>query len=561
MATRMLNGKFLVLGIALACYFMTCTVEAQEATSVSSSASRQQMRLLRKNAAKRRRRIIFNNDGDDVAMHCKEATPAALLRVRTTGLLNTQVDTIIYNTAYCFGNFLHRTKIGTPFTNQEGWHVNNKVGAFLEQGTDSLEIVVDYCRKNDMEIFWSMRMNDIHDGQPSPEAARMFPQFKKDHPELLMGSKKNQPKIDYWTSVDYSHQKIRDMSFLFIQEVCENYDVDGIELDFFRHMPYFKSVAMRQDATQDDLDKMTRLLRRVRQMADRVGRKRGRPILIAVRVPDSVDYCRASGFDIVRWMKEDLIDLLMVSGYFRLNPWETSVKLGHKYGVPVYPCLSDVRRRDVQAATLRRTVECLRGRAAEALDSGADGVYLFNLWDIGSPVWNEIGTPRTLATVEKVYTTGARTQSAANRFLAGGSRFIKRATLSPAKPRKLKPGQSENVTLRVAENFQEAKRQGRVPSYKLMLRFNKQPQVRDISVQLNNELLTGVSKSGDWIKTLKPLSGIIPPTLNANSSVWVEYAVTPKFLRQGANAISVTLKAEGQTELVLEDLLLRSVTK
>jgi len=42
--------------------------------------------------------------------------------------------------------------------------------------------------------------------------------------------------------------------------------------------------------------------------------------------------CRANGFDIVRWMKEDLIDLLMVSGYFRLNPWETSVKLGHKYG-------------------------------------------------------------------------------------------------------------------------------------------------------------------------------------------------------------------------------------
>lgn len=42
-------------------------------------------------------------------------------------------------------------------------------------------------------------------------------------------------------------------------------------------------------------------------------------MIVAVRVPDSVEYCRARGFDIERWLFEGLVDLLIATCYFQLN--------------------------------------------------------------------------------------------------------------------------------------------------------------------------------------------------------------------------------------------------
>ncbi len=70
---------------------------------------------------------------------------------------------------------------------------------------------------------------------------------------------------------------------------------------------------------------------------------RGRPILVAMRLPDSAEYCRAIGLDLERWLADDLLDLYIPCSYFQLNDWEYSIALGHKYGVKVYPSLDDVR--------------------------------------------------------------------------------------------------------------------------------------------------------------------------------------------------------------------------
>ena len=60
-----------------------------------------------------------------------------------------------------------------------------------------------------------------------------------------------------------------------------------------------------------------------RRMTEEAGLARGRPILVAMRVPDSVDYCRDMGFDLPRWLEEGLVDLLVTTCYFQLNPWST----------------------------------------------------------------------------------------------------------------------------------------------------------------------------------------------------------------------------------------------
>ena len=52
-----------------------------------------------------------------------------------------------------------------------------------------------------------------------------------------------------WSAVDYTHQEIRELAYRILEEACENYEVDGIELDFNREPYVFRSVALGGAAT------------------------------------------------------------------------------------------------------------------------------------------------------------------------------------------------------------------------------------------------------------------------------------------------------------------------
>ena len=331
--------------------------------------------------------------------------------------------------------------------------------------------------------------------------------------------------------MDFNHKGVRDLAVKLIEEVCENYDVDGIEMDFFRHPIYLKNPAWGKDATQAELDKMTSMARRVRKVTERVGLKRGRPILVGVRVPDSVDYCKAMGIDTVRWLEEDLVDILAVTGYFRLNPWEVSVELGHKYGVPVYPCLSETRLRDREAKRARASLAAYRARATNVWHAGADGVYMFNSFNPRSALWRQLGDPRALETLDKVYTTGARGVHVINTWMHNGEkRFLNRRVLSPERPTPLKPGKAASVELRVG------KRPGQKPTPEVVLRVRVK-QLADpaeLAVHLNGKPLHRAVKTG----------------------VWLDYSVSPSLVKKGVNRFEITLEPGSAATAILQDLTL-----
>ena len=516
---------------ALLTMILPCSAPA--ADGAARIANQEELKQQRKKAAHRRRRIIFNNDGDD-ALRCKEPTVESFLEERTSALLGTHVDTIFYSTTQSLGMHSHNTKVAEVLLSKEKpWLARNWTREFIDQGTDNLKMMVDFCHKNHIEIFFSMRMNDTHDAS-STYGHCFLPQWKKDHPQWLLGSLGSRRRHGAHTAADYGRQEVRDITFNVYQEVCQNYDVDGIELDFFRHTFFFKRHSMGQDCGLQERDMMTGLLRRIRKMTETVGSKRGRPILVAVRVPDSVGYCAAIGLDIVRWMEDDLVDILVPSGYFRLNPWEVSVQLGHKYGVAVYPCLSESRIRDPEARKVRASLECYRGRAMNVWDSDADGVYLFNLFNPRLPHWSELGDPKVLETLDKVYCTGARAVGYAGRSLTNGMRFLNRQVVSPERPMPLTPGKPATVELRVGQHVGKKDAQGIVPDVKLRLRIRELANPGDLSVKLNDEALTGATKSDDWL----------------------EYPVSPTLVAKGANRFEIVLKAGSVTKPTVEDLLL-----
>ncbi|MBU0606835.1 MAG: hypothetical protein KKI08_03065, partial [Armatimonadetes bacterium] len=243
------------------------------------------LRAMRREAAHRPRRMVFNNDGDDVIYTRKEPTPEALLALRTTPLLGSQVDSIFYSNSMCFGDALHNSKVFTPFVSREDLCKDNGMPDYLRVGLDPIKVMADFCHTNGIEIFWDMRMNDTHDAGLTGYGPIMLPQLKKDHPEYLVGAPDKQPPHGTWSSVNYAVPEVRDLCYRFFEEVCQKFDVDGVEMDFFRHACFFKSVAWGGEASDEERDMMTDLVRRIRAMTEREGMRRGRPILIAIRVP------------------------------------------------------------------------------------------------------------------------------------------------------------------------------------------------------------------------------------------------------------------------------------
>jgi len=517
------------------------TTNAGAAPPGAMPKDRSELRRMREAAAQRQRRVIYNDDGDDalVANGLGEpglSTRAAFLAGRIAGIEGTQCDAVFYCAHQCFGKCLYNTKVGDVYSRTD--HVGHEVGftknvipPLIQEGTDPLEVVVDHCHAHGIEAFWSMRVNDTHDAGSSWASPHQFSQFKKDHPDCLMGTKEKRPRHGGWTAVDYTLPEVRDFAFRIVEEVCRNYDIDGIEFDFFRHPVLFKRHAWGEPVTQTELDMMTELIRRVRAMTEDVALEQGRrPILVAVRAPDSLEVCRYIGLDLERWLKEDLVDILVSSGYFRLNPWEASVDLGRKYGAPVYACLSETRIRDQESAAPRRTLEAYRGRAANAWHSGVDGIYLFNYFHPESALWRELGGLDTLAPLDKVYTTATRGLGNLRAYVADAPRFLNRPILNPDHPRRLEPGAVASVGLLVGEALAREP----APRVMLQLRIKGLPSADAVSVAFNGTALGAGAKSADWL----------------------DYAVDADRVNHGVNEIAVTLARGVQATPVWDDLLL-----
>ena len=253
------------------------------------------------------------------------------------------------------------------------------------------------------------------------------------------------------------------------------------------------------------------------------------------------------GIDIERWLREGLVDMLATSGLFRLNDWQYSIQLGHKYGVLVYPCLSNSWIREEYSGKVRQSVECYRGRAMNAWSSGADGVYLFNFDEQNSPILNEIGEPETLERLDKVYCTAARSLAPAKTWLNKvWARFLNRPWWSPQNPLPLREGEVIIFYLDVGEDISENIAKGLVPNVKLLLLLQNVPGAKELTVVLNDHELVNNSSPTEQITSSSEIK----------ADEWYEYNVDPSIVIKGANRIKLTLWECGAKNPTLADVLL-----
>lgn len=403
----------------------SCKPEAKKIKPISDIGK---YREIRNEFLNRSRPVIHNNDGCDAYVfplkvntdYFNQPRPRNVsgslvdyefsipnfLNLRSAGLKGSDVSTISYCTLSSgFGQFTHNTKVGEflTLTHQRPGR-KNVVPEFVKLGTDPLEVSSQFAHENGYEFFWSNRINDTHDAGHRPDKPyERWSKLKTGHPEYLFGSPGEKLPHGRWSSVDFNHQEIRDLCVQYYTEVCENYDVDGIELDFFRHLFLFKEVARGATATAAQLEMLTDMLSQIREMTERVGMKKGKPILVLVRIPDSVEFCRKVGIDLEDWMKKGLVDIVVGSGYFRLNFWDYLVTMGHEYGVKVYAGLSEPRVKDEHPQLVRLQNPVYRARASAAWQAGVDGLYIFNEYNTRSRYLREIGSANKLENKNNLY--------------------------------------------------------------------------------------------------------------------------------------------------------------
>lgn len=367
-------GKLFRLMSAAGVLFVGMAVSGAEGRVLSDA----EWVKLREDALNRPRRVIVNNDGCDATEFPKDLpfTRENFYRQMFDKLRGTQVDTVSY-VPFGVGHVLAtNSKVTQIHTGRSALKTSrNLTPELLKQGTDALKLAVDYCRKHGYEIFAGMRVNDMHDQWH----AWLYP-LKTEHPEWIFGSPENKPPYGAWTGFDFAVPETRKRFRAIIRELLNNYDVDGIELDFYRFPVLFKSVAWGKSATPEEVEMITQMMRDIRNDSIEIGRRKGRYLLISARLPDSPALGREIGMDFETWMKERLFDIYIPGGDFgRFSPYAESAALAHKYGLKSYPSV-DTSWIRAFARFSRNDVGAYHAQSAAAMAGGNDGVYYFNMF-------------------------------------------------------------------------------------------------------------------------------------------------------------------------------------
>ena len=359
----------------------------------------------------RKRRLIYNDDADQVysgfnSYDYKITDVQSFLDTRTTPAFGTHVDTYVW----CVGN-----GADPPWGARGG-----ALWPFIESYERAADIVVEACHEQNMEVWGSLRMNDLHDSFAADTLAETAEPIKAEHPEYLIGTDDNRvmprelSEWLLWTALDYERPEVRKYRLDYIAKNASQHDYDGYELDFSR-FTWFFALGKERQCTHI----MTDFVRKARRLLDEIGKDRGRPYTLVVHLPDSPLASLDLGLDIKAWLDEELVDVIIAGmGYlvynFDLAEWQ---KLAGAYGVPVYPSINAAifTRKYVELPQGPKVNESIRAVCSAWWQQGVDGICLFNLFTLQDPylggfsrdytfeLFPEVGDPELMKHKNKVY--------------------------------------------------------------------------------------------------------------------------------------------------------------
>ena len=249
---------------------------------------------------------------------------------------------------------------------------------YLHSGGDPVKNTLEACQKYQKAFFISYRMNDHHYVADLTWPTHNF--IWRKHPEYWLGDSETSPYSrdnDNSRLLNYMLPEVRDYYFSIIEELCRNYDVDGVELDFQRFPKFFHSEHLTEGAAV-----MTAFVRRIKEMMDEIGKQRKKSLKLCVRVPETIAKCESAGLDVVGWDAAAILDMINVSSFY-IHTTELGIEefKARTSRAKIFGEMNYVTYQNSKVDKYARrytTFEIYRASALNLYDRGVDGLSLFN---------------------------------------------------------------------------------------------------------------------------------------------------------------------------------------
>ena len=356
------------------------------------------------------RRVLSNDDGWLIGHAEYPLTPEKMWDDMVGPHVGTPIDGFLWSLGghdvWDFeteiGERADRAYEGTDDSSAQNRSANLKY--LIENHGGPITVIADLCQKAGMDFFPSYRMNEHYD---MDESSPGFSRLRRENPHLLIGRGEElpQPSIEWGirTGLDYAVAEVRSYMASMILETVERFDVAGVELDFMRHPAFFRIEEARANRYL-----ITDLLHYVRRRMDEISNERNKPLDLIVRVPPTIADCHRIGLDVLAWIEEDLVDVVVAGGGFIAfeAPIREFVEAAEGTHTQIYGPLEALR------PTVDRRV--IRGAASRYWDAGVDGLYLFNYYSMAHE-WKQdflsgLLDREKLSRLDKVYETDDRSR-------------------------------------------------------------------------------------------------------------------------------------------------------
>jgi hypothetical protein len=339
---------------------------------------------------------------------------------------------------------------------------------------------------------------------------------------------------------------VRQERLAVIEEVCDRYGADGLEMDDYVRV-FFKSSEARRNAPI-----LTEFVRDVRGLLDRIGARRGKELCLAARVHPVEEANLAVGMDVRTWLSEKLVNLVIPHPDGNQPDPDANIgwlaEAAHKAGAWVYTPPGEAPYDDRYHTP---TIDMYRAVATNHRVAGADGLYLSNLpWPHSETqylILREMGDPDIYARKAKHYLLPQND--------AGTRPFPAERHL----PVTLVEGVPAVVPIIVGDDLDSARADGELEGTTLGVRVVQTGPNDLLSFTLN-----GRSLPLDSAKISTFYGGLVSSTaargglpVRINTHYRFEFELPPDLVRQGRNELVVTL--EKRFHVRVEDRVLNGV--
>ena len=263
-----------------------------------------------------------------------------------------------------------------PIQAQARWFAQHyskmDLSIYQQYALDGGDIVGDFvtrCREKGISPFVGIALNH------APGSPEYTGSFYQDNPQYLIG-----PNPDNPSSQDFSSAEVRQYRIDLIRELCENYDIDGVHLDFLRYPIYFDNWADPPYLSiAERVAIMTDFVSQVRAILNRTARE-GQYRWLSARVPHLMEAHDDIGIDI-KQMYDAGLDMAIVSSYYWTNQQTDLPEIRSRVpNMALYMEISYCNSRGSSTARWRHYTgsEQAYTTAHVGYSQGADGVALHN---------------------------------------------------------------------------------------------------------------------------------------------------------------------------------------